>query len=130
MELHPDLPALIEGLQRALAELRAENALLKQENADLRRQLGKNSSNSSKPPSSDGLGKKPRIAGSLRGVSGKQSGGQPGHQGDTLRPVTEPDKIDRHEVGSCAHCQASLTAAMATGVEKRQVFDPSLFARR
>jgi transposase len=123
MELSPDVRALIEGLQREIAELRAENAALKQEVADLRRQLGKNSSNSSKPPSSDGLGKKPRIGGSLRGVSGKTSGGQPGHQGGTLRPVAEPDKIERHEVTNCEHCPAALTAAMATGVEKRQVFD-------
>jgi transposase len=56
MELSSDVCALIEGLQRELAELRAENAALKQEVAALRRQLGKNSSNSSKPPSSDGLG--------------------------------------------------------------------------
>jgi len=123
MELSPDVGALIEGLRRELAELRAENAALKQEVADLRRQLSTNSSNSSKPPSSDGLGKKPRIAGSLRGVSGKPSGGQPGHQGDTLRPVAKPDKTERHEVTSCEHCQAALTAWMATGVEKRQVFD-------
>jgi transposase len=123
MELSADLRALIEGLQRELAELRADNAALKQEVADLRRQLGKNSSNSSKPPSSDGFGKKPRIAGSLRGVSGKKSGGQPGHQGDTLRPVAKPDKIERHDVTRCEHCQAGLTASMATGIEKRQVFD-------
>ena len=51
MELSPDVQAFIEGLQRELAALRAENAALKQEVADLRRQLGKNSSNSSKPPS-------------------------------------------------------------------------------
>jgi transposase len=123
MEQSPDVLTLIEGLRRELAEMRAENAALKQEVADLRRQLGKNSSNSSKPPSSDGLGKKPRVAGSLRGVSGKKSGGQPGHQGDTLRPVAKPDKIERHEGSRCEHCQASLTATMATGVEKRQVFD-------
>jgi transposase len=123
MELSPDVQALLEELRREIAEMRAENAALKQEVAHLRRQLSKNSSNSSKPPSSDGLGKKPRIAGSLRGVSGKQNGGQPGHQGDTLRPAAKPDKIERHEATRCEHCQAGLTAGMATGMEKRQVFD-------
>jgi len=103
--------------------LRLENVALKQEVADLRRQVGTNSSNSSKPPSSDGLKKKPRIAGSLRGVSGKKSGGQVGHKGDTLRQTDSPDIIKRHTAESCAHCQAGLTAAMATDVEKRQVVD-------
>jgi transposase len=123
MVLSPDVSALIEELKRELAALRAENARLKQEVAALRRRLGQDSSNSSKPPSSDGPAKKPRIAGSLRGVSGKTSGGQPGHRGDTLRPVANPDKIERHEAVQCGHCLAALTPAMATRAEKRQVLD-------
>ena len=130
MELSPELHALIEGLRNEIAGLkqevsilRQENAGLKQEVADLRRQLGKDSSNSSKPPSSDGLGKKPRIAGSLRGQSDKKSGGQAGHKGDTLRRTETPDIIRTHTAATCAHCRSKLTAAMASGVEKRQVFD-------
>ncbi len=61
MELSPDIRTLIEGLRRELAEMRAASATLMREVADLRRQLGKNRSNSSTPPSSDGFGKKPRI---------------------------------------------------------------------
>ena len=66
--------------------------------------------------------KKPRIAGSLRGISGKKSGGQRGHRGETLRPVADPDKIERHAATQCGHCRAALTA-MATRMEKRQVFE-------
>jgi transposase len=123
MILRPEIGDLIGALQREIEVLRAENAALRQEVADLRRQLDKNSSNSSKPPSSDGLKKPPRIAGSLRGKSGKTSGGQAGHAGDTLKQVAKPDVVERHEAQACRHCLAGLTTAMIRGVEKRQVFD-------
>jgi len=59
----------------------------------------------------------------LRAKSGKTSGGQAGHAGDTLKQVANPDVVERHEAQACRHCLAGLTTAMIVGVEKRQVFD-------
>src|SRR5271169_3434099 len=115
-----NLPSEVEEL---IASLKRQIVALQTEVADLRRQLGQDSSNSSKPPSSDGLKKKPRVAGSLRGRSGKASGGQKGHQGGTLRQVTDPDHMVRHEASICSHCRSPLEPKSAIGVEKRQVFD-------
>jgi transposase len=88
--------------------------------AELERRLGLDSSNSSKPPSSDGLGKKSR---SLR-VKGKNpSGGQKGHKGHTLIQVLNPDQIIGHKIDHCEVCQVSLEDIQASRVIKRQVFD-------
>lgn len=84
-------------------------------------QLSKNSSNSGKPPSTDGY-EKPAPK-SRRKRSGKKSGGQPGHVGHTLKMVEKPDEIVIHPVESCAYCQKSLKKVVAAGVEKRQVLD-------
>src|SRR5689334_6594287 len=127
MELPAEIRSLIEGLQRRIetlearvAELERENAALRGENADLKRRLGLDSSTSSKPPSSDGLRKKPT---SLREPSGKPSGGQAGHKGDTLKRVADPDRIVVHEARACRHCGAGLTLSMARETERRQIFD-------
>jgi len=123
-------------LARENAELRgqvtaliARQDALEQEVAELRRQLGQNSQNSSKPPSSDSPFAKPAPR-SLRRRSGRRPGGQPGHPGSTLAQVADPDETLRHEPGVCAGCGAELVGAPEVGVERRQVFDlPPLTVR-
>jgi transposase len=114
--------AVIATLQAENALLRAENTALTTRLAELERRLGLNSSNSGKPPSSDGLKKPPRVS-SLRESSGKKSGGQKGHPGETLCRVATPDATIDHYPEACAACGELLTAAMATGHAARQVFD-------
>ncbi len=90
-----DDAAEISVLLALIHELRAQNAALVARVAELERQLGLNSGNSGKPPSSDGL-KKPARVGSLRERTGKKPGGQKGHPGKTLSRVETPDAIVDH----------------------------------
>jgi transposase len=103
-----------DELVALVVELRAEIA-------DLRARLGQTSKNSSKPPSSDGLAKP--APKSLRGRSGRKPGGQAGHPGRTLRQVTEPDEVVRHEPPACRGCEGSLVGAPQVGAQRRQEFD-------
>src|SRR3982751_4952931 len=113
---------LIELLLAQEARHAAEMAVLRERIAELERRLGLNSGNSGKPPSSDGLKKPPRV-GNLRQPSGKQTGGQPGHPGKTLRRTETPDTTVDHYPQACTACGTALTAAMATDHVARQVFD-------
>lgn len=88
----------------------------------LQLRLAANSSNSSKPPALDGYDKpKPK---SLRTKSGKKSGGQPGHPGETLKQVEKPDHIKLHQLTNCpCGCGSDLTDQPVLDHQSRQVFD-------
>jgi transposase len=87
---------------------------------ELEARVGLNSRNSSKPPSSDGPAKP--IVKSLREKSGRPPGGQPGHEGITLRQVATPDRVEMHWPHRCA-CGCDLAGQPVTRVERYQVFD-------
>lgn len=90
--------------------------------AELEKRLNKNSSNSSKPPSSDGLNKTPRTT-SLREKGKNNSGGQKGHKGETLKQIESPDTVKKHVLITCPDCCGSLHKSPLMGIVKRQVFD-------
>ncbi len=114
--------AVIAALQAHNVELQTLVGALQARIAELERQLGLNSSNSGKPPSSDGLKKPPRLS-NLRERSGKRTGGQKGHPGETLRRTATPDVTVDHYPQICAACGEPLAATMASGHVARQVFD-------
>jgi transposase len=115
------LRGTVEKLQNRVDSLEAENQQLREENKELRGKLAKNSQNSSKPPSSDGLNKpKPK---SLRKPSGKKPGGQQGHLGARLEMTESPDHTIMHSVEECQQCGRSLCEIPATDSRRRQVID-------
>lgn len=113
---------LIYQLTDQVQQLTAQAQQLTARVHELEGQLAKNSSNSGKPPSSDGLAKPKRTA-SLRGKSGKRPGGQLGRKGVNLQPVQDPDNVEVHSPKTCVDCEASLDGVVAVSVDKRQVFD-------
>jgi transposase len=82
----------------------------------------KDSTNSHRPPSSDGVKKK---RGALkRGTSGRKPGGQKGHRGITRRnvPPSEVTATIPHKPQSCEQCGTSFTEQNpSVPVERRQV---------
>ena len=113
---------IIEKLLARITELEALVEKQAIEIADLKRRLNKNSSNSSKPPSSDGL-KKPVRTSSLREQGRNKSGGQRGHKGTTLEQVSNPEHVITHTLEKCPDCGESLVHKPVQRIIKRQVFD-------
>ena len=114
--------ALFHEVAAQVAELAQQLAQQGAVLHELQARLAKSSRTSSQPPSSDGYGKVKRTE-SLRKSGAKPTGGQPGHDGQTLMASEQPDQIETHEVSSCEHCQASLLGIAMVGYEERQVFD-------
>ena len=117
------LPSDISTCHTLIINLDKENENLKARVAELENRLNKNSRNSNKPPSSDGL-KKPKVSPGIPKKKGKKSGGQPGHKGKTLEISAQVDFVENWEPGGdCENCGEILDNTKATLVEIRQVFD-------
>jgi len=112
--------AMITGLQDTIDGLRSTIAELRATITELNARLGQDSSNSSKPPSGDGLKPAPK---SLRAKTGRKPGGQPGHQGSTPRMVATPDQRIDHRPQECRACGHGLSGVGSTRAEARQVVD-------
>lgn len=120
----PDaLYALFQTLWTRMNALEEHNARLSARVQELEARLSKDSHNSSKPPSSDGLHKLTPKPCNLRKKTGKRTGGQPGHPGYTLELVDTPDHTLVHAPPLCAGCGASLENVPVLETERRQVYE-------
>lgn len=115
------LLVLLGERDAALAERDRVIAELIAKVAELEARVGKNSQNSSKPPSSDAFVKPPPR--SLRRPSGRRPGKQDGEPGFRLQPREVPDEVVVHVPGACGSCGADLHQAPVVGEQARQVFD-------
>lgn len=127
---HGELVALVLALQARQDALEAENGRLRTENEALKAEAGKNSGNSSKPPSRDPAAERERQAEQRRakrqaaaGGKRRRPGKQPGAPGSTLEMSDDPDEVVTHVPRVCRGCGADLADAAVTGESRRQVVD-------
>lgn len=113
---------LVKKLELFEQRIAEQNRLLGKQSkriAELESRLNKNSGNSNKPPSSDGLAKAPALP---RG-KGKKRGGQPGHRGRTLEMAAVADHSEVLGLSGRCECGADLSGLPAEVGRLRQVFD-------
>ena len=130
-----DLTKQIVDLTKKKTEIKeqftTEKTALLQRIEELERSATLDSTNSCKPPSSDGLRKssgkkdkdKKKRTKSSREKSGRKSGGQPGHKGNTLKQVDNPDEIINILPEQCPNCQTEFSLDDSEDYVRRQVFD-------
>lgn len=114
----------LEDVLAELVELRRVVAAQAERIAELERRLWADSSNSSRPPSSDAPGeKKPAKERSSRSRSGRKPGKQPGASSVSRSLVDDPDQTVVIEPEECRACARPLADATESGRERRQVVD-------
>ena len=111
-----------ERLQNENTSLKRELAQALARIAQLEAQLGLDSHNSSKPPSSDGFVRSPKKR-SLRTKTDKKPGGQSGHQGHALKWNDQPTHVVEHRPSQCQKCHHDLTHVQPTSWQPQQVVD-------
>lgn len=112
-ELEAAGETLSPAVRAALVALESEVARLQARVRELEAQLRMDSSNSSRPPSSDPPGRRPRR----KRRSGRKRGGQPGHKGHH-RSLLPPERVDHvlvHRPADCRRCGHSLEGAPEVG---------------
>ena len=106
---HAEYDSLIEMIKKLEARI-----------VELESRLNKNSSNSSKPPSSDGLKK---VIKNNREQSENKQGAQPGHKGSTLKMVDHADKFEYHKVSGTCECGENLETQTERSIVRKQEFE-------
>lgn len=108
-------------LMLRIEELENQNQKLINRIEELESEKNKNSRNSSKPPSSDGLKKAVK---NNREKSNRKQGGQQGHKGSGLSVLENPDEIVSCKIiqQKCG-CGKDLNSVKILREEKRQVID-------
>jgi transposase len=124
---YEDLAAEVVELRSLVERLTARLDVVQAQNAELRRCVGMDSTNSSMSPSKDSIAAKAkRRADRSSRVRSKDRnpGGQPGRKGSGLMPTPDPDHTERVEPpAACRDCRADLSSATELAEGWAQVWD-------
>jgi len=118
-----ELVARLAEAYRLIGELAARNEELAARVGELERQAARDSSTSSRPPSSDNPYKKKSRDRSLRERGKRRPGKQPGEPGSTMNLVDDPDEVIACPPPACCGCGADLAGSPVTAQRRHQVTD-------
>jgi transposase len=118
-----ELAALLAEAYRVIGELTVRNEELAARVGQLERRAGKDSSTSSRPPSSDSPYSKKGKDRSLRARGKRRPGKQPGEPGSTMSLVDDPDEVIDCPPSACRACGADLAGAPVAAERRHQVTD-------